>query len=270
MKKIFSIVLAGILACTVFAGCEGKSASGDDSLKKIMDKGEFAMGLDDSFPPMGFRNADNEIVGFDIDCAKEVTKRMGVELKLVPINWDTKEIELDSGNIDCIWNGMSVDPERAEAMNLSEPYMTNRMILMVLADSEYTSKEQLAGKTIGVQQGSTAQKILEESEFFGTIKENVGFKDNVTACLDLETGGVDAVFLDEVVASAFINVDGKPYRILDDGALTEEGEEYAIGFRKADQALRDEVQKHLFDMKADGTLAKISEKWFSKDITTVK
>ena len=179
---------------------------------------------------------------------------------------DFKEEDLNVGKIDCIWNGMSINPARAEAMNLSEPYMKNEMIFVVPADSEIKSMDDLAGKTIGVQTGSTAQEILEAADLYADITESP-LEDNVTALNQMELGFSDAVFLDSVVANYLITSHDKDYVILD-GNL--EAEEYAIGFRKNDQALRDEVQKQLSEMKADGKLGEISEKWFGSDITTVK
>mgnify|MGYP000393924704 FL=1 len=152
MKKIslavFAMMMVAMLA--VFAGCSsssdtnsGTADSGtaqDNSLQNVLDKGTLVLGLDDSFPPMGFRDENNNIVGFDIDVATEVANRMGVELKLQPIEWSTKEMELNTGSVDCLWNGLSIDDERKQAMDLSEPYMTNRMVLVVLNDSEYTKR----------------------------------------------------------------------------------------------------------------------------------
>ena len=267
MKKIISILLAAIMMTTAFAGCGKAKSTGDESLKKVQDKGEFVLGLDDAFAPMGYRNEKNEIVGFDIDLAKEVTSRMGVKLKLQPIAWDSKDQELNSGNIDCIWNGMSIDAGKEKAMNLSEPYMKNRMVLMVLKDSGYTSQADLKGKKVGVQNGSTAQGILEKSDFAKTADEIIGYDNNLIACMDLERKGVDALFLDEVYANYYI-AQKKNCVVLEDSSLADE--EYAIGFRKADQKLRDEVQKTLSEMKADGKLAEISTKWFGKDVTIVK
>ncbi len=233
MKKILSILLAAALMTSVLAGCGKEKTTSDESLKKVQDKSEFILGLDDSFPPMGYRNENNEIVGFDIDVATEVCSRMNVELKLQPISWDAKEQELNSGNIDCIWNGMSINADREKAMNLSEPYMNNRMVLIVLGDSGYKSQADLKDKSIGVQSGSSAQEILEGSDFVKTIKETIPYAKNDVACMDLEAKGIDALFLDEVVANNYI-AQKKNYVILDDGALADE--EYAIGFRKADQA----------------------------------
>ena len=150
-------------------------------------------------------------------------------------------------------------------MDLSEPYMTNRMVLVVLNDSEYTDQASLAGKTIGVQNGSTAEKILEESDFSKTIGNTIGFKDNVTAFMELETKGIDAIFMDEVVANYAITSQNKDFKVLEDG-LTEE--EYAVGFKKGNTALKNEVQKYIDEMKADGTMTQISEKWFGKDVVS--
>ncbi len=277
MKKIslavFAMMMVAMLA--VFAGCSsssdtnsGTADSGtaqDNSLQNVLDKGILVLGLDDSFPPMGFRDENNNIVGFDIDVATEVANRMGVELKLQPIEWSTKEMELNTGSVDCLWNGLSIDDERKQAMDLSEPYMTNRMVLVVLNDSEYTDQASLAGKTIGVQNGSTAEKILEESDFSKTIGNTIGFKDNVTAFMELETKGIDAIFMDEVVANYAITSQNKDFKVLEDG-LTEE--EYAVGFKKGNTALKNEVQKYIDEMKADGTMTQISEKWFGKDVVS--
>ncbi len=245
---------------------EISAAEGDASLQNILDKGELVLGLDASFPPMGFTDESNEIVGFDIDVAEEVCARMGVELVKQPINWDTKEEDLKVGKIDCIWNGLSINPARAEAMNLSDPYMKNEMIFVVPVDSEIKSMDDLEGKTIGVQTGSTAQEILEAWDKFDTITESP-LEENVTALNQMELGFSDAVFLDSVVANYFITSNDKDYVVLE-GNL--EAEEYAIGFRKEDQALRDEVQKTLSEMKADGKLGEISTKWFGSDVTTVE
>ena len=191
---------------------------------------------------------------------------MGVELVKEGINWETKEQDLNAGRIDCIWNGMSVSPSRAEEMNLSEPYMKNSMVFVVPVDSDAKTMDDLSKKVIGVQNGSTAQDILNASDIADTITEQA-MPTNIEALQQMELGLVDAVFLDSVVANYEITSSGKNYIVLPDGL---EEEEYAIGFRKNDQKLRDEVQKILGEMKADGTLGEISTEWFGSDITTVK
>lgn len=242
------------------------ASDADQSLQKVLDSGKLILGLDATFKPMGYTDENDEIVGFDIDVAEEVCARMGVELVKEGINWETKEQDLNAGRIDCIWNGMSINPSRAEEMNLSEPYMKNAMVFVVPANSDVTAMSDLSNKIIGVQNGSTAEEILMASEIGSTITEQA-MATNIEALQQMELGLVDAVFLDSIVANYEITSSGKDYKVLPD--VLEE-EEYAIGFRKADQALRDEVQRILSEMKADGKLGEISTEWFGNDITTVK
>ena len=181
------------------------SGAADDSLTRVKDKGTLVLGLDDSFPPMGFRDEDNNIVGFDIDVAKEVCSRMGVTLKLEAIDWDSKVSELNEGNVDCLWNGFTSDPDRAKAMTLSQPYMKNRQVVVTLKDSGIDSVEDLKDKTLVLQSGSTAENALEaHPEIKSSLKEAVAVKNNVVAMYDLGKGGSDAVLMDEVVARYYI------------------------------------------------------------------
>lgn len=181
------------------------SGAADDSLTKVKDKGTLVLGLDDSFPPMGFRDEDNNIVGFDIDVAKEVCSRMGVALKLEAIDWDSKVSELNDGNVDCLWNGFTSSPDREEAMTLSQPYMKNRQVVVTLKDSGIHSVEDLKDKTLVLQSGSTAEGALEaHPEIKSSLKEAVAVKNNVVAMYDLGKGGSDAVLMDEVVARYYI------------------------------------------------------------------
>lgn len=260
------VVAVLCFAALVFAG--GKAESGEDnSLAAIRESGVFVLGLDDSFPPMGFRNEDNEIVGYDIDLAREVTKRMGVTLKLQPIDWNAKEQELNTGNIDCIWNGFTITPERAKMINFTKPYLKNAQVLVVREDSPVKTLKDLKGKTVGLQAGSSAANALEDAaDFRASLKGVVEFKDNLLALMDLEARGVEAVVMDLMVANDNINRSGKAYRILSEDLAAEE---YGIGFRKQDAALRNEVQRILEEMAADGTIAGIAKKWFGADISIV-
>ena len=183
-------------------------AGNDDSLKALKDRGVFIVGLDVGFKPMGYYDDNGEIVGFDIDLAKEVAKRLGVEFKAQPIDWAAKEMELDAGNIDCIWNGMSINPERVENMNIIKPYLANRMVVIVAEDSGIATKADLAGKKVAVQAGSTALDAINgEPEVAATFAEIVEFPDNPTAFLDLKAGRVDALVVDEVVGRNLIAED---------------------------------------------------------------
>lgn len=279
MKKLAKLFAVMALVPAMLAGCSSSNGttdettaanaavteSGEDnSLQKVLDSGELILGLDATFKPMGYTDENDQIVGFDIDCAEEVCARLGVKLVKQPIDWDTKEQDLDAGKIDCIWNGMSINASRAEVMNLSEAYMKNEMVFVVAAGSPIASQADLDGKTVAVQSGSSAQEILQSSGL--NITENA-LATNVECLQQLELNLVDAVFMDSVVANYEIKESGKDYVLLPDGL---EEEEYAIGFRKNDQALRDKVQEILSEMKADGKLGEISEKWFGSDITTVK
>ena len=209
---------------------------------------------------MGFYDQDGGIVGFDIDLAVEVCARMGIKLKTVPISWDNKKHELNSGAIDCIWNGMSVDSSRASTMSLSDPYFTNRLVFMVKNEA-YNSMDSLKGKKIGVQNASTAWSMIEQSEIKKDVKEVVLFETMNLALEAMEQDSVDAVFMDEVAAKYWNVLNNKNYAILEDGVYNEF---YAIGFRKADKALRDTINAVLTSMKKDGKFVDITVKWFGK------
>lgn len=291
MKKVLLLTLVAILAFGIFAGCapaapaadaqasasasaeESPAASAsasagetDASLTKIMDKGEFVMGMDVSFPPMGFKDENGELVGFDVDMAKAVAEHMGIEVKLQPIDWNSKEMELSTGSIDVIWNGYTITDERKNKVLMSEPYMGNAQVIVVKAGSDIKSLADVAGKKLGLQDGSSAQEAVEaNTEFAASIGEMVKFKDNAMALLDLANGQVDAVAVDSVVADYYSTKQEGQYELLEE---TLAPEEYGIGFRKGDQTFHDAVMEALNKMKEDGTAAQISEKWFGRDVTT--
>lgn len=278
MKKYMLLSAVLLLVMAMAAGCgkkgsadaseDGKKAVSDESLNKVKEKGKFVLGLDDSFPPMGYKDENNQIVGFDIDVAGEVCSRMGVELVLQPIDWDAKEQELATGNIDCIWNGMSFSEDRKEKMELSDAYMKNTQVAVVLADSPVQSLSDLAGKVVVIQNGSTASEAVEaDKEFKSSLKELVKVSDNVQAMMDLKISGSDAVVMDEVVARFYTEKEKGIYRILDESLADEN---YVIGFKKGNTALCNEVNRILKEMAEDGKLGEISKTWFGKDITTVK
>ena len=264
MKKLVSI----LLALTMMLGCcvAFADAATDDSYQKILDKGQLIMGLDDSFPPMGFRDENGDIVGFDVDVAREACSRIGVELVLQPISWDAKIIELNTGNIDCIWNGFTITEELQQQITFSEPYLANTQVIVLRGDSEAQTLADLAGKSLGVQAGSSAVAALDANpEFRDSVTVNE-FKDNMTAMLDLENGGLDAMLMDVIVAGYYFSQHEGSFRMLDEALATEE---YGVGFRKDDLALVENINRVLNEMAADGTLAEISTKWFDSDITTI-
>jgi len=264
MKRGLSLVLAALMAASVmFCGCAKK----DDSLAKIKSSGVFVLGLDDAFPPMGFRDENNNITGFDIDVATEVAKRMGVELKCQPIDWSSNVLELNSGNIDCIWNGLTITADRQKQMTFSNAYMKNRQVVVVRGDSGITTLADLAGKTLCLQaESSAADALASKPDFKNSLGKVVELDDNVAAFMELEGKTSDAVLMDEIVADYYITQNKKDFKVLDESLADEE---YGVGFRKSDKALADEVNKQLKAMADDGTLAKISIKWFGKDITII-
>ncbi len=247
---------------------ESKEGSGGTqagkSLQKILDKGTFVLGLDDSFPPMGFRDANGEIAGFDIDLAAEVCRRMGVELVLQPIDWDSKILDLNSGDIDVIWNGLTITDERKKKITFSKPYIANRQIVIVGASSGLDTKADLAGKEVGLQMGSSAQDALDaEPNVRNSFKETVLYQDNVQAMMDLQIGRLDAVVVDEILGRYYLSQREGAFTVASD-YFTEE--QYGIGFRLEDRDFAAEVDRILDEMVADGTAAAISRKWFGKDI----
>ncbi|MBQ9458817.1 MAG: amino acid ABC transporter substrate-binding protein [Oscillospiraceae bacterium] len=266
-RLVFGILAAALaLFAASCADTQSEAAEEDGSLRRVLEKKELVLGLDAEFPPMGFIDETGEIVGFDIDVAQEVCSRLGVALVKRPISWEAKDDELNSGAIDCIWNGMSATPARAESMALSEPYMKNELIFVVTGSSTAKGLRDLKGGKVGVQSGSTAQEALENSDIFPDVTL-VPLEDNLVLLRRLSSGSVDAALVDSVTAYYFLFSTEDRYFVLPD-SLGEE--EYVIGFRKNDIALRGEVQTVLGAMKADGTLGDISRKWFGSDITTIK
>ncbi|WP_296732101.1 amino acid ABC transporter substrate-binding protein [Anaerovibrio sp.] len=246
------------------AGC-GNNASNKDNTSKIV------VGLDDNFPPMGFKNEANEIVGFDIDLAKEASKRLGCEVEFKAIDWNSKEAELKSGRVDVLWNGLDITEKRKENMLFSDPYMNNRQIVFVSKDKgiKIASEADLAGKTVGTQSGGTSEEYFEKnSSLKNSMKEVKYYPDFINAFMDLENGRIDAVVGDEIIGRYYISK--HPDKIAAVETVIGEVSQFGFAFRKDDKQLRDKVQKVFDEMLADGTVAKISEKWFAKDITLKK
>lgn len=263
-KRVMSLILLAMTAVTA-VGCGKKEEKTD--LAKIKDKGEMVVGLDDTFVPMGFKDESGEIAGFDVELAKEVAKKIGVEVKFQSIDWSMKETELNSGNIDFIWNGYTITDERKEKVAFTKPYLENRQVIITLADSSIKTKSDLNGKSVAAQNGSSAVEAVEkEADLVKTFKDGklVTFETNNDALMDLEAGRVDAVVGDEILIRYYTNQRGESkYKVLDEDFGDEE---YGVGIRKDDKELLDAVQKALDEMKEDGTSKKISEKWFGEDI----
>jgi polar amino acid transport system substrate-binding protein len=275
MRKFLALTLAALMMLALMTGCNqaqqapenGDQAAADESLTRIKTNGKLILGFDEGFPPMGFVDESGKHVGFDLDVAGEVAKRLGVELVLQPIVWGSNISELDSYNVDCLWNGMTITDERKEKILFSDPYLENEQVLVVMNDSGFNTLDDLKGKKLGIQAGSSAEIALDSKpEFKAALGDVVSFKDNLEAFMDLEAGGIDVVLVDSIVAGYNISVSGKPYRMLEEPLANEL---FGIGFRKSDVALCDAVNETLKEMASDGTLARISTEWFSKDITII-
>ena len=266
MKKFAAVALLSL--GVVLAGCSKQEsatpapaaapAPAPAAITKIV------VGLDDNFPPMGFRDEKNELVGFDIDMAKEAGKRLGMEVDFKPIDWSAKEAELSGKRVDVLWNGLTITDERKQNIAFTAPYMENHQIIVVPADSSIKTKADLADKVVGAQEGSSAVDAVKKDEaVFKSFKEFKTFGDNVTALMDLTAGRLQAVVVDEVVGRYYVGKKPDQYAVLDDNFGTEE---YGVGLRKDDTELLGKLDKVLAEMKQDGAAAKISEQWFGKNI----
>lgn len=257
-KKIFAVVVACAAALTMLAGCSRGSG-----------KKTFTIGFDQDFPPYGYVDENGEFTGFDIELATEAAKRMGMEIKLQPIDWDTKELELSSGAIDCIWNGFTMNG-REDDYTWTTPYMDNSQIIVVKKDSGITKQADLAGKIVTAQTDSAALNALngeDYTELTSSFKELLTCAQYNTAFMDLEAGAVDAIAMDIGVAKYQIEGKEDMYMILDEPLVEEQ---YGVGFLKGNTIMRDKVQKALEEMVADGTFKTISEKWFGYDVCTIE
>lgn len=268
LKKLVACGLAMVMVVGTLASCGGTSddPQGGDAASQVAVEGTLTVGLDDTFAPMGFRDKDNNLVGFDIDLAKKVGEKLGMKVEFKPIAWDTKDMELKSKNIDCVWNGMSATPERMEAMSLSNKYLDNTILLMALKDSdvEISKAEDLAKYKIGTQADSAALDMLKGNEAADKFMDNVSeYPEYAKALLALKAGRVDVLAIDQVLGE-YNNKNLNGILKVCDYELGKDA--YTIGFRKDDTALRDAVNDALKELLDEGESAKISEKWFGKDI----
>jgi polar amino acid transport system substrate-binding protein len=257
MKRLGKILFF-MLFVSLLAACSSDASSKNTSKKD----NQLVIGIDDAFAPLGFRDENNEIVGFDIDLAKAAGEKMGKDIVIQPIDWSAKESELNSGRIDLIWNGYTVTDERKEKVLFTKPYLANAQVIVTLKDSTIEKLDDLKGKNVGLQAQSSASDALNAAPIASAIKQVTEYKDNVLALSDLKNGRVDAVVIDEVVIDYYMTKEPDSYKILKESLAPEE---YAVGVKKGNDALLKEVQKALDELIADGTAAKISEKWFGED-----
>ena len=288
-KKVLSLLLVSVMASAALTGCGGdkksetQQASEDAAAAEeeateedaeaedtASDGKTFTVGFDAEYPPYGYMDDNGEYTGFDLELAQAVCDLEGWELVKKPIDWASKDMELNSGSIDCIWNGFTMNG-REDDYTFSVPYVDNSQVIVVADGSGIEALEDLAGKTVGVQAASAALDVLQSedgqkalADTFGSLNE---FADYNTAFTELKAGALDALAIDIGVAKYQLNSRGEGFQILEETLNTEQ---YAIGFRKGDQELCDTVNADLQKLANDGTVAELAEKYEIADMVTLK
>lgn len=276
MKKTLAMLLCGAMTMALLAGC-GKTAddasattSDADAVAATTERTTFVVGFDAEYPPYGYMDDNGEYTGFDLELAQAVCDMEGWELTKTPIDWDSKDMELNSGSIDCIWNGFTMNG-REDAYTWSDPYCDNSQVIVVAKDSGINTLEDLAGKTVGVQAASAALDVLSDEEqqkaladTFGTLQQ---FSDYNSAFSELLAGSLDAIAIDIGVANYQIESRGEGYVILPE---TLNSEQYGVGFKLGNEELRDIVNADLKKLAEDGTVAELAEKYGISDLICLK
>lgn len=265
MKKVKVLMILVVVLGIIGSGC-GKKDKAVDTWSKLEERGTIIVGLDDTFVPMGFRDNNGNLTGFDVDLAKEAIGRIGLDIRFQPIDWNLKEQELESGNIDLIWNGYTITEERLKKVNFTNPYLDNRQVIVTLSNSDINTKEYLNNRIVATQNSSSSLEALEKSGAIANFKNGkaILFDTYNEAFMDLEAKRVDAVVADEILARYYIAERGtEKYKVLEEDFGDEE---YGVGLRLNDKMLLEKLNKVLDDMKADGTAGKISEEWFGENI----
>ena len=265
MKKNVLRMSLMIVIALVYATCA--FAAGDGSWERVKKAGKLVIGIDDAFPPMEFRNEKNELVGFDIDASKELGKRLGIKIEHVPTAWKGVIMSLKTKKFDIIWSGMSITEEREKEISFTKAYIMEKQVIVVKADNKKIKGLKDLGEStiVGVQLGSTSEEAL--AKLNKKFKEIKKYDTNTTAFMDLKIGRIDALAVDELVGRYYLAQRPGEYAVLSESLLSEP---IGIGIRKEDVSLKDKIQKTLDAMFKDGTMKKISIKWFGDDITSWK
>ncbi|HCM85968.1 MULTISPECIES: amino acid ABC transporter substrate-binding protein [Enterococcus] len=272
LKKIVLGMVAVVTLVTLTA-CGKKEASGDDSWKTIEKDKKVTIGLDDTFVPMGFKDEDGKIVGFDVDLAKAVFKEYDIKAEFQPIDWSMKENELENGTIDLIWNGYTVTKSREKKVLFTDPYAQNEQVLVTKKDSNITKAEDMKGKILGAQEGSSGYEAFNNQA--KTLKDIV--KDNDAtlyasfneAMIDLENGRINGLLIDKVYADYYLKQANKlnDYNIFSVGF---KNENFAVGARKGDKELVKKINSAFKELQENGKYGEISKKWFGEELSLPK
>lgn len=283
MKKTLALVLAAIMVFSL-AACGGQKAAADEAAAEAVveavaeeayeegaaDAAEaveeaadakFIMGIDPEYPPFSYLGDDGDYTGFDVEVCKAACEKLGWEFEVFGVNWDEKLVQLDSNECDCVWSGMTLLDSMAEAgYVLSAPYYDNTQVVLVKKDSGITSSEDLAGMAVAVQLGTSGEALLngDLADLTATFGDLVTCDSFLKCFTELDGNAVDAVFVDAPVAKAYVEGKEDQYVIIDEGLGAEQ---YGIAFRADDQELCDAIEGAVAELVADGTYAKIADKY---------
>lgn len=293
MKKIISIILI-LLFTALISGCSGNSdkktaeaaaANTSKALSSATQSPEPAkesetpkavaassigipekliLGLDASFPPMGYTDENNTIVGVDIDLAKAVCEKLNIGFEAKPIDWASKEMELSTGKITVIWNGMTITKERSETMEMSRPYIDSQLVIAVKKGSDIKTKADLAGKVVAAQSDSSGLFAIQKDEIYPSLKDGAAkeYPDYLTALSDLDLGRCDALIIDSVLMNFYMTQKDMDFDILEE---TLNSESFGIAAKKGNTVLIGAIENALSELAKEGKIAEISDKWFGRD-----
>lgn len=269
--KIWFLLLVLIVPTIFLSGCENvtQRANTEDTWTHIQKRGKVIIGLDDSFVPMGFRQKNGKLVGYDIDLARAVFKQYGIKVDFQPIDWSMKETELRNGTIDLIWNGYTMTPAREGKVLFSRPYQQNQQILVTKTKYNVNNFSDMAGKTLGVQNGSTGTAVLDENPKIlkNLIKnqEPVLYDTFPEAFIDLNANRIQGILMDKVYAEYYIRhqKDSSSYKTYESSQISSEN--FAVGMRLGDKTLKNKIDSALGKMQKNGQLKQINEKWFGEN-----
>jgi polar amino acid transport system substrate-binding protein len=264
-----TVILAGLAAVLLYSRnnqAKPEQELGVQTQATLLGKSEVVIGLDDAFPPIGFRDDKGQLVGFDIDLATAAFGRIGLKPVFKPVAWDGVILTLMDKDIDVIWNGMTITAARQQQISFSSPYLNGSDDFIVRNNSGITKPDDLQGKIVGVQTGSTQESELRDSALGSKLGALRSYASNDEAFLDLKSGRLDALLIDNFAGRYYltnINKDGNLYSVISGGFGTNQA---GVGIRKEDTALKTAIDQALEQMKADGTAKTISQKWFGADL----
>ncbi|KXT78663.1 amino acid ABC transporter substrate-binding protein [Streptococcus sp. DD13] len=273
MKKLLSLIMAGLATVLLVACGQSSSATNSDNWSNYEKNKSITIGFDNTFVPMGFEEKDGSYAGFDIDLANAVFAKYGITVKWQPIDWDMKESELNKGTIDLIWNGYSATDERREKVLFTDPYMKNEQVLVTKKSSGISTVDGMSGKSLGAQAGSSGYAdfaanpaILKDKVANNEANQYQTFNE---ALIDLKNDRIDGLLIDRVYANYYLEKEGilNDYNVFSAGFETES---FAVGARKADKTLVSKINQAFKDLYAEGKFQEISKKWFGDDVSTTE